>query len=96
MKQSCRFQIFNITGWKFLKEYLRQKHEVEALSPKAVFQACYKQNLLSQQIVEGLIELADDRNQTVHVYDQESAETICYEIGENYKNFGLVLELIKL
>lgn len=91
-----QFELTYETCWKFLKEFLRMKHEVEALSPRAVFQACYKQNILTQEIVENLVALADDRNQTVHVYDQVAAQDVVNDINKHYSAFSAVINQIKL
>jgi nucleotidyltransferase substrate binding protein (TIGR01987 family) len=90
------FELAYETGWKFLKEYLREKHNHEALSPKAIFRACQDYRVFPEIMVNDLITLADVRNNTTHIYNQILAQEVCNEIEKHYEVFGKILEMIKI
>lgn len=90
------FEMAFETSWKYLKEVLEQKHDVQVASPKAVFQDCYKYKLLPENVTDKLIVLVNDRNRTSHVYDQSMAEAVCNSILHHYEVLGQVLELVKI
>lgn len=90
------FELAYETCWKFLKIYLEKKYGVIENSPKSVFRACMKVDLLTQETVDELIVLTDDRNETTHMYDEERAQEICESIEKHYKSLGVVLEKVKM
>lgn len=90
------FELAYETAWKFLKQYLELKMAIEIASPKAVFKSCYEYKILPLDLVQMLIVLADDRNLTVHIYDQATAEEVCKEIVEHYKALGKILEILNI
>lgn len=87
------FELAYETAWKFLKEYLFEVHGTVISSPRAVFRTCYEYQILSEAVTVGFLDLIDERNLTVHVYDMETAERICKAI-ENY--FFVFDEVAKL
>lgn len=89
------FELAYETGWKFLKEYLSEKYDHEALSPKTVFRACDVYKIFPQTMVNELITLADARNSTSHIYSQVIAQEVCNSIEKHYQVFGKILEIIK-
>ncbi|CAN5188386.1 hypothetical protein BH09DEP1_BH09DEP1_3390 [soil metagenome] len=88
-----QFELTYETAWKFLKEYLHQMYGPVVTSPRAVFRTCYEYKILSEKVTEGLLDLVDERNLTVHVYDIATAERICNTI-ENY--FFVFEEIAKI
>lgn len=90
------FELAYETGWKFLKEYLKEKHNHEYLSPKAIFRACQDYRVFPEIMVNDLITLADARNNTTHIYNQILAQEVCDEIEKHYEVFGKILEMIKI
>lgn len=90
------FELAYETGWKFLKQFLFDVYNVEVNSPKGVFQACLKQEILSKAIVDQLTLLADTRNLTTHMYDIVIAQEVNLEIDQHYAVLGKILELVKL
>jgi len=88
------FELTYETTWKFLKEYIAINHNEEILSPRSVFKACYAYGILPQEITDDLLELVDDRNLTVHIYDHITAEEICSSIAKYYMSLGKIIELL--
>ncbi len=90
------FELSYETGWKFLKQVLSDVYNIEANSPKSVFQACLKQGILPELITDQLALLAETRNLTAHMYDQVIAQEVNSDIDQHYAVLGQILELIKL
>jgi len=90
------FELTYETAWKFLKVYLANKHNCEALSPKQVFRECEAYRVFPQNMVNELITLADARNTTTHIYNQVLAQEICGSITKHYQVFGEILKIIKI
>lgn len=88
------FELAYETAWKFLKIYIAINHKEEILSPRAVFKACYTYGIFPQEIINDLLELLDDRNLTVHIYDQITAEEVCSSIAKYYMSLGKIIELL--
>jgi nucleotidyltransferase substrate binding protein (TIGR01987 family) len=90
------FEMAYELAWKFLKQYLKAVLEVEASSPKSVFKACYEYQVLPESTVNDLLRLAEDRNLTVHMYDQTTAEELLENINQHYQAIGKIVELIPM
>lgn len=82
------FELTYETCWKFLKVYLAEKYDCQALSPKAIFRACETYRLFSQMMINELITLSDIRNLTTHIYDQVLARELYHSIEKHYQVFG--------
>jgi nucleotidyltransferase substrate binding protein (TIGR01987 family) len=71
-----RFEFTVEAFWKALQNYLLVKEGVEVNSPKQVIRNCFKVGLLNEeQTILGL-KMIDDRNLTVHNYDEDVAQQI--------------------
>lgn len=79
--------------WKFLKVYLEVKLQINTTGSKDIFRMCYKYQILSLETTDALLELIEDRNLTVHIYDQATALEICQEIEKRCGAFDKVIEL---
>jgi nucleotidyltransferase substrate binding protein (TIGR01987 family) len=90
------FELAYETGWKFLKQYLHVMHNIDVASPKGIFQACLKQEILPESITNQLALLADTRNLTTHMYDIVIAQEVNSEIDQHYAVLGQILKLVKL
>jgi nucleotidyltransferase substrate binding protein (TIGR01987 family) len=88
------FELAYETAWKFLKEYLANVHNCEALSPKQVFRECEKYQIFPTIIINELITLADARNTTTHIYNQILAQEVCDSIVKHYQVLGQILKII--
>lgn len=71
-----RFEYTFEAFWKALQAYLREREGLEAASPKATFRLARAVGLLDEE--ETLLSLAmtDDRNLTVHTYNEGLAKAI--------------------
>ena len=79
--------------WKYLKAYLKIKLEIDTSGSKDIFRSCYKYKVLPLETTDSLLLLVDDRNLTVHIYDQATALEICQQIEKHCIAFDKVLEL---
>ncbi len=71
-----RFEYTFEAIWKAAKLFLREKEGLEVGSPKGVMRACLQVGLLTEDQVRLALEMADDRNLTVHTYNEELARKI--------------------
>jgi nucleotidyltransferase substrate binding protein (TIGR01987 family) len=62
--------------WKTAQRFLAVVEGVEAGSPKSATRACHEAGLLSAAQAEQALAMADDRNLTVHTYNEGLAEAI--------------------
>jgi len=67
-----RFEYTYEALWKAVKEFLRLRG-IECYSPRACFEALYKEGLISEEVAETLFEAILIRNSLVHIYDEEAA-----------------------
>jgi len=74
--------------WKTLQQYLRDVEKLPAGSPRAVFRAGRDVELLSDAEAELALQMCDDRNLTVHTYDEALARHI-------YSHLGSYAELLR-
>lgn len=94
-----RFEYTVESFWKLLKTYLYEKEGVDVYTPKSVFREAGNAGMLSEHEVEACISMIDDRNETVHMYNESLAEDVYAKIGE-YQNVmkmvgGRITETIK-
>jgi len=89
------FELTYETYWKYLKQYLYDKHGIDVASPKSVFQSCFKVKILTEDLANQLIRLADIRNQTTHTYDRAMAQIVCEQIITYHHVLDQILQVIK-
>ncbi len=71
-----RFEYTFEATWKAAQLLLREREGLEVGSPKGVMRACLQVGLLTEDQVRLALEMADDRNLTVHTYNEELARKI--------------------
>ena len=71
-----RFEYTFEVMWKAAQRFLRQVEGVEEGSPKSVIRASFRIALLDQDQARLAMEMATDRNLTVHTYNEQLAEQI--------------------
>lgn len=71
-----RFEYSFDTGWKAGRQFLLATHGVDERSPKGVVRAARSVGVLSDEDAEQILAMADDRNLTVHTYNQALASEI--------------------
>lgn len=79
-----RFEYTFELAWKTLKQFLKESHGVMANSPKAVFREAFKVGLFEKNMTQVFLEMTDDRNETVHLYDEKRINTIYANIKNKY------------
>ncbi len=83
------FEMTYELSWKVLKKLLKtQGHE--SLGAKDVFSQAYRLGFLQEE--KNWLKMIEDRNQTSHVYDEESAKKIVSRIQSEYE--ALFIDLI--
>jgi nucleotidyltransferase substrate binding protein (TIGR01987 family) len=68
-----RFEYSWDTGWKAAREFLLREHGLDLKSPKSVIRGCMEVQLVDPDEAEQLLRIAEDRNRTVHTYDEKTA-----------------------
>ncbi len=71
-----RFEFTLEAVWKLAQRYLLLQEGLELGSPKAVIRGCFQAGLLDEKQTEVLLQAVDDRNLTVHTYNEALAEQI--------------------
>ncbi|RWZ54555.1 DUF86 domain-containing protein [Halobacillus fulvus] len=68
-----RFEFSFEASWKAAKQYLYDVEGVDAGSPKSVIRSCREVYLLEDEETVLALEMVNDRNLTVHTYNEEVA-----------------------
>ncbi len=71
-----RFEYTFEAIWKAAKQYLLDVEGLDIGSPKGVIRASYSVGLLTEEETGLALEMVDDRNLTVHTYNEALAEMI--------------------
>ncbi|MCL6594505.1 MAG: nucleotidyltransferase substrate binding protein [Alicyclobacillus sp.] len=83
-----RFEYTFEAVWKAAKQYLSDMEGIDQASPKGVVRSCREVGVLSPADAELALEMADDRNLTVHTYNEELAEDIYERNMETLRQLG--------
>ena len=75
-----RFEFSTELAWKTLREYLQDQGYVDLNSPKTVMRKAYAVGFLPEE--DAWVRLIEARNQTSHIYDEETAQRIFAEIRD--------------
>ena len=62
--------------WKAVQTFLKKMESLDAGSPKSAARFSHQVGLLSEDQARGALAMADDRNLTVHTYNEALAEKI--------------------
>lgn len=81
-----RFEFCMDLAWKTVKVYLQKEKGVVVASPKDAFRQAFRQKLIEYE--DDWITYVDMRNETVHTYNEKTAEEI-------YKDLPAVLIRLK-
>ena len=71
-----RFEFSFEAAWKAAQHFLTEKEGIDAASPKAAIRSSLQVGLLSEADTRLALEMADDRNLTVHTYNEDLAKRI--------------------
>jgi nucleotidyltransferase substrate binding protein (TIGR01987 family) len=77
-----RFEYTFEAVWKAAQEYLQTEEGLDTGSPKSAIRDSFQVGLLSEAQVRTALRMADDRNLTVHTYDEALAEATYSRIEE--------------
>lgn len=83
MERDATIQRFEFTFeavWKGAQRYLLVVEGVESASPKGVIRSCREIGLLKEEEAILALKMADDRNLTVHTYNEPLAEAVYLRI----------------
>ncbi len=69
--------------WKTAQLYLEEIESLQANSPKGTFRALGEAGLLTADETIRALEMADDRNKTVHTYIEAVAAMIFGQLGRH-------------
>lgn len=78
-----RFEYCFEAVWRTAQLYLREQEGLEVGSPKAVARASLQVGLLDDEETRRALAMADDRNLTVHTYDEALANDIASRLGQH-------------
>ncbi len=78
-----RFEYTFEAVWKAVQAFLSRIEGLDAGSPKAAIRACYRIGLLTEEESRRALAMADDRNLTVHTYNEALAEQIYSRIFDH-------------
>lgn len=68
-----RFEFTFETVWKAAKDFLYEVEGIEAGSPKSVIRTCREVGIFDNEETEKALHMTDDRNLTVHTYNETLA-----------------------
>jgi len=83
-----RFEFTFEASWKTAKQYLYDIEGIDIGSPKGVIRNSREVNLLSDEETITALQMVNDRNLTVHTYNEEVANKI-------FSNLKSYLEILK-
>jgi nucleotidyltransferase substrate binding protein (TIGR01987 family) len=76
-----RFEYTFEAIWRAVQLYLNVKESLETGSPKSAIRGSFRIGLLSEEQARQAMAMADDRNLTVHTYNESLAEQIYSRMG---------------
>ncbi len=71
-----RFEYTFEAVWKALKEVLKEYAGIIANSPKIAFREAFSVGFLNEEETKKCLDMTDNRNETVHIYNEKTAEKI--------------------
>ncbi len=78
-----RFEYTSEAVWKAVQLYLREIEGLDLGSPKAVARASLQVGILDESETRLALVMADDRNLTVHTYNEKVAEDIAARLAQH-------------
>lgn len=87
-----RFEFTFDLSWKLIKAFLEEKKGIVCKSPKGCFREAYHQNLIDYD--EFWIKMTDWRNEIVHNYGEQFADSLFENLPQALERFLLLAEKI--
>lgn len=80
------FEYNHELAWKTLKDFLESKGVSKLFGSKDVSREAFKLGLLGDSEQDGVVwlDMIEKRNLTSHTYNEDTAQTIVFEIKNNY------------
>ncbi|WKT85144.1 HI0074 family nucleotidyltransferase substrate-binding subunit [Thermosynechococcus sp. JY1339] len=78
-----RFEYTLEAVWKAAQLYLREREGLDIASPKGVIRACLAVGLLTPEEGRLALKMVDDRNLTVHTYNETLADAIFSRLAQH-------------
>jgi len=82
-----RFEYTFESVWKAVQPYLREVEGLVVGSPKRAARASLQSQLLNEEETRNALTMVDDRNQTVHTYNEELAEQLAGRLPQHAVHF---------
>lgn len=89
-----RFEYTFESVWKAAQLYLQEIEGVQVGSPKQAARTSLQVGLLDEIETRNALRMTDDRNQTVHTYNEKLAEDIASRLPDHAKLLRVWLERI--
>ncbi|WP_298631561.1 HI0074 family nucleotidyltransferase substrate-binding subunit [uncultured Thermus sp.] len=86
-----RFEYTFEAFWKAIQAFLKEREGLEAPSPKRAFRLAHEVGLMEEEEARLALSMADDRNLTVHTYNEALAQAIFTRLGGYARLMGQVL-----
>lgn len=86
-----RFEYTYEAFWKALQAFLREREGLEVASPKRAFRLAHETGLMAEEEARLALAMADDRNLTVHTYNEALAQAIFGRLRSYTELMGRVL-----
>ena len=71
-----RFEFTYETVWKAVQAYLDGFEKIKIASPRGIVRASFDAGLIDEEQAQALLRMSDDRNSTVHTYDEKFAKEL--------------------
>lgn len=88
-----RFEFTFDLSWKLIKAFLEEEKGIKCFSPKDCFREAYHQNLIDYD--DFWLKMTDWRNDAVHTYGEEFADSFYEKLPKTLKCFKVLAENIK-
>ncbi|QDP39492.1 HI0074 family nucleotidyltransferase substrate-binding subunit [Radiobacillus deserti] len=90
-----RFKFSSEICFKTAKQFLYDKKGIDAASPKGVIRSLRENSILNEEEAIKGIRMVDDRNLTVHTYNEEVALKIQASLKDYYLLLLTIIERMK-
>lgn len=84
-----RFEFTFEACWKAAKEVLFEREGIDVGSPKGAIRSCREVGMFTDEQTVTALEMVDDRNLTVHTYNEKLAEEI-------YSRLRIYLDILNI
>ncbi len=87
------FELAFEQSWKILKKVLMQNYSIETLGSKDTFREAARIGLINNP--ENWFDFVEDRNETVHSYNQETADEIISDLDSFVEELDYLIQQLK-